>query len=162
MISSMSHISLSFFPEFSNLIIHKVSKLANLKYERHTIICLIQEEQKQDKALSKTVSPSVVTIVIGVERNPKYKQIYVVPTLERSLHFSVPTSSFGEFVNRPYPGLSTNDDSLERLVSHIFVPSTINFMSKNGSIYVNNHSSSLTMNKTGNANNFSDSVRYVP
>ena len=144
--------------DYSNLIRQKVSDSAKLKYEYHSIICLLQDLSRNGKEQARSASPSAVSTVIGVERNSNYKQIYVMPKLERSLHFSAPTADFGDFINKPYPSLTSSNTSSTRIVSNIFIPSSVNFLSEDGSVYVNNHSACTTVNQMGTQDSISDSV----
>lgn len=143
---------------YQNLIIQKVQAASNVFFHDHTMIVLTQHELKNEVKHKRSASPSNIVSVIGIQRNPVYKQIYVVPKLERSLHFAAPTSEFNAFVSSPYPSLDPSNESSHRAVAHTFIPFSANYMSQDGSMYVNNHSATDTYKHEGCPHKFPDSA----
>ena len=106
------------------------------------MICLLQDEIKQAQGSQSSSDPAIINVVIAIQRN-EFGQIYVVQGLERSLHFSSPTSSVQSFSNALYPVSKQSDNNKARRISHVFIPNTTNYTSVSKDIAVINGSCNM-------------------
>lgn len=117
---------------------------AYLKFEQQSLLCLVQDQRKQSQGAQANADPTLIITCIAIERNEN-GQIYVVQGLERSLHFSVPTSSIRNFVVPLYPPLKESTDNKNREIKGIYVPNTTNYISPEVAVInAKNRSSSPT------------------
>lgn len=117
----------------------KLKECSNLNFCQQSLICLFQDEIKQTQGSESTADPSLITEVVSIERN-EYGQIYVVQALERSLHFSIPSSSHDAFTSCLYPSDDKVNNVVGRQIKHAFVPNSTNYTSSDGQVAVINGS----------------------
>ena len=112
---------------------HLISKLVSIarkiNFKGQCLVCLFQDQQKIPNSSKNRSNPSLLKFILAIQRN-EYGQIYVVHGLERSLHFTISTSDFGELVSQSYPRLDENDQEVSSSqMNHLMVPNTSNYVS---------------------------------
>ena len=121
-----------------------IQSAGKLKFTNQSLVCLMQSDTKINNKQRKSSNPSAVDFVIGIERNG-YGQIYLLQGLQKSLHFTVPTSDFQRIVDRPYPSLQTS--SKLRQIPHVMVKKSSNHVSSDKRTVVYNAKPDVMMNE---------------
>ena len=90
---------------------------------------------------SLPVDPSLVDLVIAVDRNAESGQLYSLIDLDNSYHGTIPKSDFKSFISPAYPPLrsSSNNESTSRKVRHLHISNDRNFVSREDRVVVINN-----------------------
>ena len=146
------NISFDQIEDYNELIGSLIIESGKQSFCNQSLVCLFQDEAKQQKVSKNSADPSLITETIAIERNTLSQQWYLVQGLERSLHFSAPTSEFQKLVERPFPTLqsqNTTSSVSHRTMKHVFIPQSTNYISDDGRTVVFNRTATIP-NSTAN------------
>lgn len=89
---------------------------------------------------SLPVDPSLVDLVIGVDRNAPKGQLYSITDLHNAYHGTIPKSDFGGFISLAYPPLpSTSNQTGIRQMRYIHVTNNTNYVCRDDMVVVINN-----------------------